>query len=806
MQTWLAKQRQFIIAAMIFSLFGTGAAFALPYTPQDAELNPTCAPGSTDCYVSVLAIGNTVTSGTSGSLLFAGTSGALSQDNTNLYFDDTNNRLSIGGDTSPEATLDITGAGSTSATLSLSLSTSTREFLRVQNNEVFHTKGKVIIDNINATGDWTDFWTQAKTLGMRGAIYDTETYTQNMHFGFDIYGSSAVSNKSYTNAYFPVYYQASSTTTASLIAVDTFMYMPSGTTGTIASMKNFNAGSSMTFNIPATISNYYSYYAGPSRQGATVTNYYGFYVTDSATIGSTGNYGIYVATNNLSNYFAGKVGIGTDTTPDAMIDIVGTGSTSSTLTASLSNTTREFFRIYDDEHIFSRGKLIIENYFDATDVWTDLWTDTTGLVVSSEGTDSSAASGPKGMQGILSISGSSTTSNKSYEAFRLTANYFATSTTTNYIEGMRNSIVLQTGATGTIAETAAYYSAYWQKPTVAAVITNAYGYYADFLKQGTGAITNYYAFYAVEHSNATTNSYGIYIADADYSNYLAYRLGIGSDTTPDYLLEVEGDTADYVARLFNDGNATTRNGLLISAGVDDHTAASTSTLIGFQDGDGTTVGSITFGSSATAYNTTSDQRLKENIRDTNLSLDDLMRIQVRDYNFIADVNKKTSQGFIAQELLQVYPAAVTVPTNPEDYMMVDYSKLMPLAIKSIQDLNLKLENLRASVEGNGSLAQNIGEFVVGILKATRIETQTASITNGLEMTDKATGTIYCVVINNGEWLKTAGSCSAEEQVDSSSNPPVEEQSQAPEESAEDSVNEPPQDSSQAPAETPAETP
>jgi len=41
----------------------------------------------------------------------------------------------------------------------------------------------------------------------------------------------------------------------------------------------------------------------------------------------------------------------------------------------------------------------------------------------------------------------------------------------------------------------------------------------------------------------------------------------------------------------------------------------------------------------------------------------------------------------------------------------------------------------------------------------RVETQTAAVTQGLEMTDQATGEIYCVTITNGEWLKLPGSCS-----------------------------------------------
>ena len=53
-----------------------------------------------------MAIGGTITSATPGSVLFAGTSGVLAQDNANFFWDDTNNRLGI-GTTTPSNKLSI---------------------------------------------------------------------------------------------------------------------------------------------------------------------------------------------------------------------------------------------------------------------------------------------------------------------------------------------------------------------------------------------------------------------------------------------------------------------------------------------------------------------------------------------------------------------------------------------------------------------------------------------------------------------------------------------------------------------------
>lgn len=55
--------------------------------------------GTLSATSSGMAIGNSITSATAGSVLFAGTSGILQQDNANLFWDDANNKLGIGTST-----------------------------------------------------------------------------------------------------------------------------------------------------------------------------------------------------------------------------------------------------------------------------------------------------------------------------------------------------------------------------------------------------------------------------------------------------------------------------------------------------------------------------------------------------------------------------------------------------------------------------------------------------------------------------------------------------------------------------------
>jgi len=104
------------------------------------------------------------------------------------------------------------------------------------------------------------------------------------------------------------------------------------------------------------------------------------------------------------------------------------------------------------------------------------------------------------------------------------------------------------------------------------------------------------------------------------------------------------------------------------------------------------VGSITGTSTATAYNTSSDQRLKENIADADDAGSKIDAIQVRKYDWKVDGSHQ-DYGMIAQELQAVAPEAVSVPEDSEEMMGVDYSKLVPMLIKEIQSLRNRVAQL-----------------------------------------------------------------------------------------------------------------
>jgi hypothetical protein len=102
----------------------------------------------------------------------------------------------------------------------------------------------------------------------------------------------------------------------------------------------------------------------------------------------------------------------------------------------------------------------------------------------------------------------------------------------------------------------------------------------------------------------------------------------------------------------------------------------------------TQVGNISVAASSTSYNTSSDYRLKQDLKDFS-GLDLVTKIKTYDYEWKAD--KTRNYGVIAHELQSVINYAVTGVKDGKEMQGVDYSKIVPVLIKAIQELNDKIK-------------------------------------------------------------------------------------------------------------------
>jgi len=101
------------------------------------------------------------------------------------------------------------------------------------------------------------------------------------------------------------------------------------------------------------------------------------------------------------------------------------------------------------------------------------------------------------------------------------------------------------------------------------------------------------------------------------------------------------------------------------------------------------VGSITVSASATAFNTASDGRLKEDLQsfDAGSIIDD-----TEVYDFLWKDAGERSYGIVAQQAVEVYPQAI-FHDETSDWWGVDYSKYVPVILQELKALRARVAEL-----------------------------------------------------------------------------------------------------------------
>ena len=173
-------------------------------------------------------------------------------------------------------------------------------------------------------------------------------------------------------------------------------------------------------------------------------------------------------------------------------------------------------------------------------------------------------------------------------------------------------------------------------------------------------------------------------------------VGIGT-SSPNVPLDV---TVSDGGSSFNDGAAQFSNTTTNSSGgstvinVRNNYGGGNGTLLKFfRTSTASSIGFISFNGSGNAvvYSTTSDYRLKEDLKSFNgLEIID----QIKTYNYKWKKDNSRGYGTLAHELQEIFPDAVTGEKDAEDMQGVDYSTLVPVLIKSVQELKKEIELLK----------------------------------------------------------------------------------------------------------------
>ncbi|MDZ4296137.1 MAG: tail fiber domain-containing protein, partial [Patescibacteria group bacterium] len=278
------------------------------------------------------------------------------------------------------------------------------------------------------------------------------------------------------------------------------------------------------------------------------------------------------------------------------------------------------------------------------------------------------------------------------------------------------------------------------------------------------------------------------------------NVGIGT-TSPGKLLALDGSAA--IRNALNVGGTLKATSTVFFTGLTANTAATSALCSGtdsevWVDSTGTCDGA-------------SSRRFKYDIEPLGSALERVMALTPVSFKYHGQ--EKARYGFIAEDVLTIDPTVVALDAEGNSAGLY-YKDISILAIKALQELNVKLDALTAqsgstptgnltvasieSATNRWSLDEN-GGLVVQDLEVRG---------EGITIYDRDTKQPYCIGIASGEWFKEPGVCgntaaqspsssNVQEQDQSSSddgadnawsNVPAEEENGAPSEEDEDDVN------------------
>ena len=184
---------------------------------------------------------------------------------------------------------------------------------------------------------------------------------------------------------------------------------------------------------------------------------------------------------------------------------------------------------------------------------------------------------------------------------------------------------------------------------------------------------------------------------------VSYEGDVGIGTSPGRRLDVTNSIQSETARIISTNSSNDANGtdsdinrvlvLNVGANIGGGSIPDNPRFIDFKAYTGnpiqgyTSRGHIYLDSAGNAnFILNSDKRLKENFQPFSIGLNELLKIQPKEYDW--KLTKVRDKGFIAQELYEVYPEAVYKPKDNnslKDSWGINYTKLIPLLVKSMQD-------------------------------------------------------------------------------------------------------------------------
>ena len=213
--------------------------------------------------------------------------------------------------------------------------------------------------------------------------------------------------------------------------------------------------------------------------------------------------------------------------------------------------------------------------------------------------------------------------------------------------------------------------------SAAQIGSSTYGTLFSTLTSGKGVIQQ-------GRSDGITSSYDLLLQPA------GGNVGIGANSAS--------------SKLYIEGSTSTTSSQLMRIKSTSIFSTAPGRMIEFIRSNSAVRGYISMNQYSVQYNTSSDYRLKENITPINDAVSRLKELKPSRFSWKEGPSDYKVDGFIAHELAEVMPEAVSGEkdavdeNNKPSYQGIDQAKIVPLLTAVLQEAMLKIEQLEARIQ------------------------------------------------------------------------------------------------------------
>ena len=196
--------------------------------------------------------------------------------------------------------------------------------------------------------------------------------------------------------------------------------------------------------------------------------------------------------------------------------------------------------------------------------------------------------------------------------------------------------------------------------------------------------------------NTAKSHSSIILSGADGGSHIRFTTASANNTTATERMRIASNGQVMIARssaVSSDIRLNLTADASVSAFGTENSGTGNNYIGIFRNSGGTLIGSIIANNGAVAFNTSSDYRLKENVDYTWDATTRLKQLKPARFNFKSDETNTLVDGFLAHEVSSIVPEAITGEKDGAKMQGIDQSKLVPLLVKTIQELEARITTL-----------------------------------------------------------------------------------------------------------------